>query len=113
MRVKRNFTIGIIGLGLALGSLSDASAATFKQTHPRRAEVNHRLAVENARIHRNVMEGKITPQEAAALHKEVHGVRTQERLDASLNNGHITKAEQRALNQNENAISKQIYQAAH
>ena len=113
MSMKRDFTIGIIGLGFVLVSLTDASAATFKQTHPQRAEVNHRLAVENARIHRNVVEGKITPQEAATLHKEVHGVRTQERLDASLNNGHITKAEQRALNQNENAISKQIYQAAH
>jgi hypothetical protein len=111
--MKRDFTIGIIGLGFVLVSLTDASAATFKQTHPRRAEVNHRLAMENARIHRNVVEGKITPQEAATLHKEVHGVRTQERLDASLNNGHITKAEQRALNQNENAISKQIHQAAH
>jgi hypothetical protein len=35
-------------------------------------------------------------------------VRAQERFDASFNGGHITKAEQRSLNQNENAISGQI-----
>jgi hypothetical protein len=32
---------------------------------------------------------------------------------AAQNGGHITKAEQRALNQEENAVSRQIYQEKH
>src|SRR5262249_1483660 len=78
----RNLTISVIGLGLMLLSATDVSAAAFNRTHPRRAEVNHRLAVENARIHHGVKEGTITPKEAAQLHGEVHGVRVQERADA-------------------------------
>jgi hypothetical protein len=110
MHLKRDFVIAIMGLGLVFGSLTSASAAT---PHPRRAEVNHRLATENARINRDLSQGKITPRDARQLHGEVAGVRAQERFDASLDNGHITKSEQRSLNQNENAISKQIYQDAH
>jgi hypothetical protein len=110
MNVKRNVTIAILGLGFALVTLNDASAAA---AHPRRAEVNGRLAVENARINRNLAKGNITPQEATALHSEVRGVRAEERLDASQHGGHITKAEQHQLNQQENGVSKQIYQTAH
>ena len=32
---------------------------------------------------------------------------------ASFDNGHITKADQRSLNQQENAISEQIYDERH
>ena len=46
--------------------------------------------------------------QAAALHKEDHQIRTEERLMASQNGSHITKLEQKTLNQQENAVSKQI-----
>jgi hypothetical protein len=105
----RNLTIAVLGLGLVLTSVTGASAAA----HPRRAEVNHRLAVENARIRNGVKEGTITPKEAAQLHSEVHGVRVEERADAAQHNGHITKVEQNQLNQEENAVSRDIYNAAH
>ena len=109
MSLKRDLMIGMFGLVLAFGSLTDASAATWRQMHPRRTEVNHRLADENLRIHRDVAQGDITAQEAARLHSDVHSVRSQERFDGSLNDGHITKAQQRALNQDETDIRKQIY----
>src|SRR5215813_2997811 len=76
----RNLMISSFGLALMLISATDVSAATFNQTHPRRAEVNHRLAVENARIRHGVKEGTITPKEAAQLHSEAHGVRVEERI---------------------------------
>jgi hypothetical protein len=44
----------------------------------------------------------------SSMHDEDRMVRTQERFDARFNDGHITKAEQRALNQDENGISRQI-----
>ena len=109
MTTARSLTIAVLGLGLVIGGVSTASAAA----HPRRAEVNHRLAVQNARIHQGVKEGTITRGEAAQLHAEHRAVRAEERADAAQHDGHITKAEQHQLNNQENAISKQIYDARH
>jgi hypothetical protein len=113
MSTKRNLQVIIMGLAFLVGGADIASAATWQQTHPRRAQVNHRLANQNARINRDLASGKITATQASQLHSEDRAVRSQERFDASLDNSHVTKAEQRSLNQNENAISKQIYQDAH
>jgi hypothetical protein len=113
MGTKRNLHVIIVGLAFLVGGADIASAATWQQTHPRRVQVNQRLANQNARINRDLASGKITAAQAAQLHSEDKGVRSQERFDASLDSSHITKAEQRSLNQNENAISKQIYQDAH
>jgi hypothetical protein len=55
-----------------------------------------------------VKNGTLTRSQAAALHKEDHQIRQEERDMASQNGGHITKQEQRTLNQQENALSKQI-----
>lgn len=88
-----------------------ASAQTqWDATHPRRAEVNHRLANQNRRIHHEVREGDMTHAEAAKLHRDDHKIRREERLMASQDGGHITKQEQRTLNQQENQVSKQIGQ---
>jgi len=70
--------------------------------------VNDRLANQSRRIHQEVKEGDLTKAQAATLHREDHQVRTEERLMASQNGGHITKLEQAALNQQENRISRQI-----
>ena len=85
-----------------------ASAAHFNQTHPRRAEVNHRLANQNNRIKTEVAEGEMSKARAAKLHKEDRQIRQEERLMAAQNGGHITKQEQRTLNAQENHVSKQI-----
>jgi Spy/CpxP family protein refolding chaperone len=86
-----------------------ANAATaWQQSHPRRAEVNHRLANQNRRIHEERKEGDLTPAQAAALHKDDRQIRQEERDMASQNGGHITKQEQRTLNQQENKVSRQI-----
>jgi transposase len=47
-------------------------------------------------------------REAQALHREDHRIRHEERKMASLNGGHITRGEQRVLNQQENRVSRQI-----
>jgi hypothetical protein len=99
--------------GLAGAAASSAMAAEAKDTawqknHPRREQVNNRLANQNKRIQTEVKEGEITKSQAAALHKEDHQIRKEERLMASQNGGHITKQEQKTLNQQENAVSKQI-----
>ena len=89
----------------------DAAAANKAQwdaNHPRRAEVNKRLANQNKRIHNEVKSGQITKDQAASLHAQDSQIRTEEKSMAAQNNGHITGAEKKALNQQENGVSKEI-----
>jgi hypothetical protein len=108
----RSFTKGLLvtaALATALGVASGASAETkWQKNHPRRTEVNHRLANQNARIHADRKDGAITGAQAKDLHQEDAGIRAQERYDASKDGGHITKSEQHQLNQEENGVSAQI-----
>jgi hypothetical protein len=98
----------VIAAALA-GVAGTASAdTTWQKNHPRREQVNNRLANQNGRIHQDVKNGTITRGQAAALHHQDHQVRQEERAMASQNGGHITKSEQKVLNQQENAISKEI-----
>ena len=102
-------SLWIAALCLSAGFAASANAATdWQKEHPRRAEVNARLAHQNERIHQEVKEGEITKAQAANLHAQDHQIRQEERAMARQNGGHITKAEQRALNQQENAVSKEI-----
>ena len=93
-----------------LGGLVGAASAetTWQKNHPRRTQVNHRLANQDKRIHQDVKNGTLTKGQAANLHHEDHQVRQEERDMASQDGGHITKTDQRALNQQENGISNQI-----
>ena len=90
------------------GTASFAADGQWAKNHPRREQVNERLANQNKRIKDEVKEGDMTKTQAAALHKEDRQIRQEERSMASQNGGHITKQEQKTLNQQENAVSKQI-----
>lgn len=102
--------ISMVAIALAtLGaSFTAASATPWQANHPRRVEVNGRLATQNFRINLGEANGTITPLQAQQLHAEDHAIRTEEQAMAGFNGSHITKAEQRALNQQEGAVSKQI-----
>ena len=90
-------------------TVSAAFAETqWERSHPRRDQVNDRLANQNHRINRELKEGEITKQQARQLHREDHAIRQEERDMAKINGGHITKGEQKVLNQQENAVSRQI-----
>jgi hypothetical protein len=107
------FTRNVTSLALfavaSAGLMTNASAETqWQKDHPRRTEVNARLNNQDKRLHNEVREGEITRTQASALHREDHQIRREERSMASQNGGHITKTEQRALNQQENAVSAQI-----
>jgi hypothetical protein len=98
----------ILSLGVLAGTTGLASAETWNQAHPRRAEVNARLNNQNHRINQERREGEITRGEARKLHGEDHAIRQEERLMARQNGGHITRSEQRVLNQQEDKVSRQI-----
>jgi hypothetical protein len=96
---------------VALGGLiapAMADDTQWQKNHPRREQVNNRLANQNRRIHQERKEGELTKGQAAKLHREDHTIRKEERAMARTNGGHLTKAEQKALNQQENQVSRQI-----
>jgi hypothetical protein len=94
-RLMTLLTIAILG-----ASATSAFAETaWERNHPRRDQVNDRLAVQNHRINHELREGELTPWQARRLHQEDRTIRSEERTMASFNHGHITRAEQRALNQ--------------
>ena len=94
-------------LGTSTASFADTQ---WQKEHPRREQVNHRLNRQDRRIHTEVKEGEMSHAQAAQLHKDDHQIRQEERDMASQNGTHITKQEQRTLNQQENGVSKQIGQ---
>jgi len=109
MYKTRNVILGALTSILVATAAGNALAATrWENRHPRRDQVNDRLAKQNGRIHREVKEGELSKSQAAKLHREDHQIRQEERDMASQNGGHITKSEQSVLNQQENAVSKQI-----
>jgi hypothetical protein len=92
----------------ALAATAASSDTTWQKTHPRRTEVNGRLANQNRHIHNEVKDGTLSKGQAANLHREDHQVRQEERDMASQNGWHITEAEQGVRNHQENGISNQI-----
>ncbi len=100
------FAIPLIG-ALAIAGAAQAETQ-WDRDHPRRDQVNDRLANQNARIKTERKEGEISGARAAALHKEDRTIRSEERGMAAQNGGHVTATEQKALNQQENQTSRQI-----
>jgi len=97
-----------------LTSLPAVQAETeWQKDHPRRTQVNKRLKNQNRRINQGVKNGTLDKQQAAQLHKKDRQIRQEERDMSSQNGGHITKQEQKTLNQQENAVSGQIYKEKH
>jgi hypothetical protein len=88
-------------------------AGQWQQHHPRRVQVNGRLENQGDRIRNGVRDGQLTRGQAQQLHAEDRDIRDQERLYARDHNGHISKGEDRLLNQQENSESKQIYDERH
>ena len=92
-----------------LGTMTNVFAETeWQKNHPRRKEVNKRLNKQDRRINKKVKKGEMTKSDAKRLHKEDGNIRQEERDMAKQNGGHITKQEQRALNQQENKNSREI-----
>jgi hypothetical protein len=104
-RILTLAAVSIAFVGMSTNALADT---TWQKNHPRRTEVNGRLRNQNKRIDTEVKNGQISKSQAAALHKDDHQIRTEERDMASQNGTHITRQEQSTLNQQENAVSGQI-----
>jgi hypothetical protein len=107
MKASRSSVI-LIAAVLSVSATAALAQNNWGATHPRREQVNDRLQNQNKRINNELREGEITKGQARQLHQEDHAIRHEERAMSGVNGGHITGAEQKALNQQENAVSSQI-----
>jgi hypothetical protein len=114
-------------LALAVGGLmlaTSASAQTSNNTsgagpgvvdpgHPRVNEVNQREQNQQNRIANGVKNGTLNAKQTSNLEKREASVQNREQKDMAKNNGHLTKAEQRGINRQQNRISRSIYKDKH
>jgi hypothetical protein len=102
----RAYVAVLVSLASLVGTAS--AETTWQKNHPRRTQVNHRLANQSNRIRGDVKDGTLTRGQAQSLRHDDRQVAQEERDMASQNGGHITGSEQRVLNSQENGISNQI-----
>jgi hypothetical protein len=113
-------------LVLAVGGLMIAGSASAQTSttsgagpgvvdpgHPRVNQVNNREENQQQRIGNGIKSGKLNSQQASNLEKRETSVQNREKKDMSEHNGHLTKAEQKGINRQQNRISKSIYKDKH
>ena len=85
--MTRTSTLSKAAIVLALlgTTITAASANPWQDNHPRRVEVNSRLALQNFRINLGVATGTITPAQAQVMHAEDHAIRLEEQTMATFN----------------------------
>ncbi|MGD0212253.1 MAG: hypothetical protein ABSB87_03400 [Terriglobales bacterium] len=110
---------------LAVGGLMLAGSASAQTTtsgagpgvvdpgHPRVNEVNGREENQQQRIANGVQSGKLNARQTANLENREASVQNREQRDMAKNGGHLTKAEQRGINRQQNRISRSIAKDKH
>lgn len=77
------------------------------------AEVDRREARQQERIGEGVESGQLTPGETAHLEKQEQRIDNQIKTERAENGGHLTAAERRQVNREQNRESRRIYAAKH
>ena len=111
MNLKTVAATILVTASLTAVTVSAVADAGVRPEHPRREQVKQRLARQQARVDAKVAAGTMSPKTAAKVTRQDAQIRKEERLMASQNGGHITKLEQKTLNQQENKVSKEIANA--
>ena len=109
MNVKRNTLLVAMGLIMACGAATGASAETrWAQNHPRQHEVLARTVHQDRRIAAERRDGEISARRAHRLRAADVRIMRQDHRDARINGGYITKGQQHHLNREENHVSRKI-----
>jgi hypothetical protein len=93
----------------ALAALMLPAAAQNSSPNPP-ATINQRKENQQDRIANGVASGQLTAGETANLEKKESNLNKEEKLMRSEDNGKLTGADRKVLNQQQNQLSKQIYQ---
>ena len=100
---------GLILAAVLAGFMLPAAA----QTTAAPATINQRKDNQQDRIANGIQSGQLTPGEAGKLEKKEGELNQEERDMRKLDNGHLTSADRATLNQQQNAVSKDIYKQKH
>src|SRR5580704_11163807 len=115
--MKREMKIVIFGAALAAMLLpATAQTTTPPATNPPAtppATINQRKENQQDRIANGVQDGQLTAGETANLEKKESNLNKEEKLMRSEDNGKLTGADRKAINQQQNQLSNQIYKDKH
>jgi hypothetical protein len=115
--MKREMKIVIFGAALAAMLLPAAAQTTTPPaTNPPAtppATINQRKENQQDRIANGVQDGQLTAGETSNLEKKESNLNKEEKFMRSEDNGKLTGADRKAINQQQNQLSNQIYQDKH
>jgi hypothetical protein len=103
----------IVLCSAALAALMLPAMAQNSNTTNPPATINQRKENQQDRIANGVASGQLTAGETANLEKKESNLNREEKLMRSEDNGKLTGADRKVLNQQQNSLSKQIYQDKH
>jgi hypothetical protein len=103
----------LLGPAVAQTNTSGAGPGVVDPGHPRVNQVNGREQNQQNRIGNGVKNGTLNSKQATNLEKRETSVQNREKKDMAAHNGHLTKAEQRGINRQQNRISKSTYKDKH
>ncbi|MDR3653546.1 MAG: hypothetical protein P4L34_11345 [Paludibacter sp.] len=97
-----------VSLGLATYAQGPGTQNTNIKKHPRVNQVNKRIDNQEKRITEEKKEGEITKQQAHKDRKNLSTVNQEKKDMRKMDKGHLTKKDQKVLNQQLNKNSKEI-----
>lgn len=77
------------------------------------AEVDQREKRQEKRINRGIKSGRLSPAEAGRLKSQEAGIDSEKDAMRAAHGGHLTPADRRALNHDENRVSRHIHRQKH
>ena len=99
-------------LATSIGLITFAQGPGHQKTniknHPRVNQVNKRIDNQERRINKEVKEGDLTKKQAHQDRKNLATINQEKKDMRKMDNGHLTKQDQKALNQQLNQNSKKI-----
>ena len=105
--------LAVAAAGLMLPAFGQTSSSQPAADPAKPATINQRKENQQDRIANGVQSGQLTAGETANLEKKEATVNGEERDMRKLDNGHLTGADRKTLNQQQNQLSKQIYKDKH
>jgi len=97
----------------AVAQSSTSTPTTTTTTAQPKYTINQRKDNQQQRIGNGVENGSLTAGETHNLEKQESNINKEENTMRAEDNGHLTKADRTALNQQQNHLSNEIYQDKH
>jgi hypothetical protein len=105
---RKPLLLALAGILMTASAAPAFAESVWERNHPRRDQVNDRVANQFHRINQERREGELSRGQARAMRLQERGVLAEERADARLHGGHITRVEQAQLNRDLNGIGHEI-----